>query len=107
MHRILVLVLSLLLLSLAVNTAAAATPIQHWSGVVTVSYVEGRHLELVRGHDEWVLLSQSDTVTAKLEASIGKRVTVWGQLLEISIWQIPAIMVERVWLPGEPSSHPN
>ncbi|MBI4338573.1 MAG: hypothetical protein HY680_01320 [Chloroflexi bacterium] len=74
-----------------------------WVGVVVVSELEGRHLELDRGCDTWVLLPQSDDVAKKLEAYSGKKIVTWGVVsTEPSIYMRPTISVSSAHGPDEP-----
>jgi hypothetical protein len=74
-----------------------------WIGAIVVSDVEGRHLEIDRGCDSWVLIAGSDEVARRLEANIDQKVIIWGQVSrDPSIYMRQAIKVSSVHLPGDP-----
>ncbi|MBI2846788.1 MAG: hypothetical protein HYX82_02795 [Chloroflexi bacterium] len=77
-----------------------------WAGVVEVNTLEGRHLELKRECDSWVLLVlpiRSDDVARKLEQNVGNRVVVWGKVsTNPSIYMRQAIAVQSVFGPNDP-----
>ncbi|MBI4337871.1 MAG: hypothetical protein HY683_08615 [Chloroflexi bacterium] len=74
-----------------------------WVGVVVVSELEGRHLELDRGCDAWVLMPESDEVTKKLETYVGKKLTVWGDVSTApSIYMRQTISVKSAHGPDDP-----
>ncbi len=74
-----------------------------WVGVVTVSELEGRHLEMDRGCDSWVLKAASDEVARKLESFVGKKLTVWGNVsTQPSIYMRQTIAVQSAHGPDDP-----
>lgn len=74
-----------------------------WVGVVEVNDLEGRHLELDRGCDTWVLLAESEEVARKLEAFKGKKIMVWGVVFTgPSIYMRPTISVRSAHGPDDP-----
>ncbi len=74
-----------------------------WTGVVEASLLEGRHLELRRNCDRWVLLPQSDAVTKKLEDNIGNKVLLWGTAFNgATIYMRQAISVSAAFGPDDP-----
>ncbi|MBI4220170.1 MAG: hypothetical protein HY682_08525, partial [Chloroflexi bacterium] len=84
------------------GTVAPETPYQ-WSGVIFVADTEGRHFELKRGCDVWVLIPGSDDVAGHLESLIGKKVEVFGRVhTDPTIYMRPAISVGNVVGPDGP-----
>ena len=74
-----------------------------WVGKVTVSALEGRHLELQRQCDSWALLAKSDEVAKKLEANIGNKMIIWGKVNKDPTTFIrPTIMVDAAYGPNDP-----
>ncbi|MBI4311559.1 MAG: hypothetical protein HY681_07230 [Chloroflexi bacterium] len=89
------------------SPAAGARPLvernYQWTGVVEVSLLEGRHLELRRDCDRWVLLPQSDALTKKLEDNIGNKVLLWGTAFDgATIYMRQAISVSAAFGPNDP-----
>ncbi len=74
-----------------------------WVGQIVASDLEGRHLEIKRGCDSWVLLAESQDVAKKLEQYAGQKVSVWGNVSnEPSIYMKQAIFVRSVYGPNDP-----
>lgn len=74
-----------------------------WVGVVVVSTLEGRHLELKRDCDSWVLLPQSEDLARKLEDNVGNKVVIWGKVFTgATIYMRQAIAVQSVFGPNDP-----
>ncbi|MBM3925588.1 MAG: hypothetical protein FJ320_06310 [SAR202 cluster bacterium] len=74
-----------------------------WIGAVVVSDIEGRHLELDRGCDSWVLVAESDEVARRMEANVGQKVIIWGQVSrDPSIYMRQTIKVDSAHRPGDP-----
>ncbi|MFH1141375.1 MAG: hypothetical protein V1724_06910, partial [Chloroflexota bacterium] len=84
-----------------------------WVGVVEVSELEGRHLEMARGCDIWILLPESEDMARKLETFIGKKAIVWGmvsndpniymrQIISVSSVHGPEDAVPAIYLPEYP-----
>ncbi len=87
------------------STGAALAPLRQyqWVGTVVVSDLEGRHLDLQRGCDSWVLIAQAPDLTKKLESNIGKKVIIWGTAFRgVSIYQRQAISVQAAFGPNDP-----
>ncbi|MBM3949500.1 MAG: hypothetical protein FJ312_09775, partial [SAR202 cluster bacterium] len=75
-----------------------------WVGVIVVSDLEGRHLELERGCDSWVLFPETDELAQKLEDSVGGKVSIWGVVSnEPSIYMRQAISVNAAYGDGDPA----
>lgn len=75
-----------------------------WVGVIVVSDLEGRHLELERGCDSWVLFPETDELAQKLEDSVGEKVSIWGVVSnEPSIYMRQAISVNAAYGDGDPA----
>ena len=73
-----------------------------WVGMVVASELEGRHLELKRDCDFWVLKAESDEVARKLESFVGKKLTVWGNVATgPSINMLQTIAVQSAYGPDE------
>ena len=94
-----VLILVLLGVVLLVSPVLASSH-QIWYGFIEVNYIEGRHLELVSHCSyhpySYALIPKTDLVAQRLEGAIGKRVAVCGNLVEVSIYGKPTILVRRV-----------
>jgi len=74
-----------------------------WNGTIVVSMLEGRHLEVQRACDSWVLLPQSDDVAKKLEDNVGSKVMIWGKVYTgASIYMRQAIAVDAAFGPKGP-----
>lgn len=74
-----------------------------WVGTVVESNLEGRHLELDRECDSWVLLPQSREVSRTLEKNIGNKVVVWGAAYDgATIYMRQAISVHAAFGPNDP-----
>ncbi len=74
-----------------------------WNGTVVVSTLEGRHLEIQRGCDSWVLMPQSDEVAKKLEDNVGNKVMLWGKVYTgASIYMKQAVAVDAAFGPNDP-----
>ncbi len=74
-----------------------------WNGTVMVSTLEGRHLEIQRACDSWVLMPQSDEVARKLEDNVGSKVMIWGKVFAgASIYMRQAVAVDAAFGPKDP-----
>ncbi|MBI2853932.1 MAG: hypothetical protein HYX87_03310, partial [Chloroflexi bacterium] len=74
-----------------------------WVGIIVVRLLEGRHLELKRDCDEWVLLPPSEDVSRRLEDNAGNQVVIWGQVFTgPTIYMRQAIAVQSAFGPGDP-----
>ncbi len=74
-----------------------------WNGAIVVSILEGRHLEVQRACDSWVLLPQSDDVAKKLEDNVGSKVMIWAKVRTgPSIYMRQIIAVDAVFGPKDP-----
>ncbi len=74
-----------------------------WVGVIVASDLEGRHLELKRECDGWVLLAESDALVRKLEENVGNKVIIWGRVFTgASIYMRQAISVQNAFGPKDP-----
>ncbi len=74
-----------------------------WVGVIVVSDLEGRHLELKRDCDAWVLLAEPPETTKKLESNIGKKVVIWGKVFSgATIYMRQTIAVQSAFGPDDP-----
>ncbi|MBI2916385.1 MAG: hypothetical protein HYY01_00170 [Chloroflexi bacterium] len=74
-----------------------------WVGVVVESNLEGRHLEVKRDCDEWVLLPQSEDIARKLDDNVGNKVVIWGRVFTgVSIYMRQAISVQNAFDPKDP-----
>lgn len=86
-------------------TAAVPDPTKNyqWVGTVIVSDLEGKHIELDRGCDKWVLLAESPEVMKRLEENVGNKILVWGKVHQgPTIYQKNVLDAQAAFGPNDP-----